>query len=110
MYNVSSSLGSELYESHLLVKTGPYSWCRHPMYLGLALSALGGLMVYRTWTLVFMILSLAGAALKARTEETLLAAEFGKEWEEYASRVPPWLPRAPRAKKEVSHVERTTAG
>jgi protein-S-isoprenylcysteine O-methyltransferase Ste14 len=93
MYNVSSSLGCELYAGHRLVTTGLYGRCRHPMYLGLALAGLGGLLVYRTWTLVFMLASLVGAVIKAREEERLLAAEFGEAWVQYTSAVPPWIPR-----------------
>lgn len=104
MYNVSSSLGSELYEGHVLVTTGPYTLCRHPMYLGLFLAAAGGLMVYRTWTLVFMCLTLAGAVVKAGKEEALLARRFGGAWFRYASEVPPWIPRLKKRTEEVADV------
>jgi protein-S-isoprenylcysteine O-methyltransferase Ste14 len=110
MYNVSSSLGSELYDGHTLVAAGPYALCRHPMYFGLFLAAGGGLLVYRTWTLVFMCLSLVGALFKAHKEETLLTAEFGAAWERYAAEVPPWVPRLPRGNKEVSHVDTPARG
>lgn len=110
MYNVSSSLGSELYADHSLVTTGPYALCRHPMYLGLFLAAGGGLMVYRTWTLVFMCLTLVGAVLKAQKEEQLLADEFGLAWDRYSSEVPAWLPRLTRRDKEVSHVSAAPRG
>lgn len=96
MYNVSSSLGSELYREHRLITSGPYRIVRHPMYLGLGLSALGGLAVYRTWTLVFMVAALSGAIVKARREEKLLAVEFGEAWERYAQRVPSWIPHLRR--------------
>ena len=109
MYNVSSSLGSELYAGHALVAAGPYALCRHPMYFGLFLAAGGGLMVYRTWTLVFMCVSLIGALFKAHNEEVLLAVEFGAAWERYAAEVPPWVPRISRRTKEVSYVVDTPA-
>ena len=93
MYNVASSFGVELYRDHRLVTTGPYRWVRHPMYLGLLLSGLGGLLVYRRWALVFVLATLPGAAVKAGLEERLLAEEFGARWEEYPRRVPAWIPR-----------------
>jgi len=93
MYNVASSLGVELYRDHRLVTAGPYRHLRHPMYAGLFLSAIGGLLVYRRWTLVFILATLPGAVLKARIEDRLLAQELGPEWQDYAARVPGWWPR-----------------
>lgn len=102
MYNVSSSLGSELYADHRLVESGPYALVRHPMYVGLMLAAAGGLLVYRTWTLVFMTVTLVGAVVKAHREELLLAAEFGESWKAYADRVSAWIPSLrQRPTKEV---------
>jgi protein-S-isoprenylcysteine O-methyltransferase Ste14 len=42
-----------------------------------------------------VLATLPGAAIKARLEERLLAEEFGARWEEYARRVPAWVPRLP---------------
>ena len=105
MYNVASSLGVELYRDQRLVMTGPYRWVRHPMYLGLFLGGLGGLLVYRTWTLAFMLATLPGAVIKARLEEQLLAEQLGAEWSAYASRVPAWFPRLGGAVREVAEKE-----
>lgn len=104
MYNVSSSLGSELYEDHQLVTSGPFRLVRHPMYLGIASAAVGGLLVYRTWTLVFALLSVLGLFVKAKHEEQLLAAEFGEIWSDYARRVPAWVPRPAASRFELRGV------
>ncbi len=93
MYNVSSALGTELYADHRLVTSGPFRSVRHPMYVGIGLAALGGLAVYRTWTMVFAVVSVLGLAVKARHEDRLLAAEFGPAWQTYAHQVPAWWPR-----------------
>lgn len=93
MYNVSSSVGAQLYTDHRLVTRGPFAIVRHPMYLGIILASLGGLLIYRTWTLVFTTVSFLGLVLRARREEQALAAEFGEEWEEYRRRVPAYRPR-----------------
>lgn len=102
MYNVSSALGVELFHGHRLITGGPYRYVRHPMYAAIALAALGGLMVYRTWAMVFALLWTAAFSLKAHHEETLLAAEFGPEWDDYAERVPAWLPRTHPTTEEVT--------
>lgn len=96
MYNVSSSLGSELFEDHRLVVSGPYRLVRHPMYVGIALAALGALLVYRTWTTVFVVLAFPGAAVKARHEERLLAEELGGAFGVYRASVPGWFPHRSR--------------
>lgn len=93
MYNVSSALGSELFTEHRLVTTGPYAVVRHPMYVGLILSAAGAFMVYRTWTFVFVVACLPGAVFKAGREDRLLAEEFGEGFEAYRRAVPGWAPR-----------------
>lgn len=98
MYNVSSSLGSELFEHHRLVVSGPYRFVRHPMYAGIALAVLGALLVYRTWTMVFALVALPGLAVKAAHEDRLLAGELGEPFEAYRARVPGWIPRPGRAR------------
>lgn len=95
MYDVSSSLGSELYESHVLVVTGPHALCRHPMYFGLFLAAGGGLIVYHTGTLVFMLLAHVGALFKAHRRRAP-GGRVGTAWERYAAQVPQWIPRIRR--------------
>jgi len=93
MYHVSSSTGVQLHADHRLVTHGPFAAVRHPMYLGLIVAATGGLLIYRTWTLVFLVLAFLGLSSRARREDEALAAEFGEEWEAYRRRVPGWIPR-----------------
>jgi protein-S-isoprenylcysteine O-methyltransferase Ste14 len=93
LYFVSSSLGAQLYAGHRLVTHGPYALLRHPMYLGILLVGLGGLLIYRTWTMLFVALNFLVLLVRAWREEQVLAAEFGVQWEEYCRRVPRWIPR-----------------
>jgi protein-S-isoprenylcysteine O-methyltransferase Ste14 len=93
LYNVSTSLGAPLYTDHRLITHGPFAIVRHPMYLGIGAAAVGGLMIYRTWTLVFLAVNFLGLAVRARREEQALVAEFGEEWRAYCRRVPAWIPR-----------------
>ena len=93
MYFVSTTGGAQLFADHELVTHGPYAWVRHPMYLGLSLAGLGGILLYRTWTWVLVALSIPALAVRARREEQVLRAEFGAAWQAYCRRVPGWLPR-----------------
>jgi protein-S-isoprenylcysteine O-methyltransferase Ste14 len=92
LYFVSSSMGAQLFAGHRLVTSGPYALVRHPMYLGILLTGLGGILLYRTWTLVFIALTGIGLVLRTRREEQVLAAEFGPEWQDYCRRVPAFCP------------------
>jgi protein-S-isoprenylcysteine O-methyltransferase Ste14 len=94
-YRPSSTLGVTLAASHRLVTSGPFAVVRHPMYLGLALAAIGALAVYRTWSTMLFVLEVPVLVVRARHEEELLARTFGEAWDRYAARVPAWLPRRP---------------
>jgi protein-S-isoprenylcysteine O-methyltransferase Ste14 len=93
MYNVSSSFGAQLYADQQLVTRGPFAYVRHPMYLGILVASFGGLLLFRTWTLVFTTINFLALIVRARREEQALAAEFGERWQAYRQRVPGWLPR-----------------
>jgi protein-S-isoprenylcysteine O-methyltransferase Ste14 len=92
MHRAASGLGVQLNVSHSLITHGPFAIVRHPLYLGLQIAALGGLLVYRTWTLAFVTINFLGLFIRARREEQALAAEFGAHWDEYRQRVPAWIP------------------
>ncbi len=93
LYFVSSSMGAQLFTGHRLVTSGPYALVRHPMYLGILLTGLGGILLYRTWALAFIMLTGIGLVLRARREEQVLAAEFGQAWQDYCQRTPGFFPR-----------------
>ncbi len=96
MYNVSYSFDVQLYADHRLVTHGPFAIVRHPMYLGILLAGLGGVLLYRTWTLVFIAANFLGLLVRARREERALAAEFGEAWQRYCRRVPAIVPHLDR--------------
>ena len=96
LFGPSSGFGVRLQATHRLVTTGPYAHVRHPMYLAVFAAAIGSLLLYRTWATLGFAIIMFGLVVRARREESLLAQEFGAEWEAYASQVPPWLPRLSR--------------
>jgi len=96
MFGPSTGFGVRLQVEHRLVTTGPYAWMRHPMYLAVIVASIGGLLLYRTWTMLFFAVAMFGLIVRARREEEALSAELGAAWEAYRGRVPAWLPRALR--------------
>jgi protein-S-isoprenylcysteine O-methyltransferase Ste14 len=71
-----------------LVTTGPYRLVRHPIYLGLALLALGEALAFGSWPALMIVLSgiVPTFAWRARAEETLLSRIFGERYTSYRQR------------------------
>jgi protein-S-isoprenylcysteine O-methyltransferase Ste14 len=73
-----------LKEGHQLIRTGPYAHFRHPMYSGLDLAAVGGALAIDEWRCVAGVcLIVLGYWIKARKEESMLAAQFGDAFKEH---------------------------
>jgi protein-S-isoprenylcysteine O-methyltransferase Ste14 len=80
--------------SHFLVRTGPYSRMRHPMYSGLLLAIAGTALPRGEWRgLLAFAIAVIVWAIKARKEESWLRNEFGVQFEEYYQRTGFLLPR-----------------
>lgn len=88
------SLAARLVEGHALITTGPYSVVRHPIYTGMLgmLAATGLALSHWAACLAGIVVFLIGTAIRVRSEERLLRAQFGRTYEEYAERVPALLP------------------
>lgn len=93
MFGISSGFGATLYQDHKLIQSGPYRFVRHPMYLAVILAAFGALLIFRTWAIVLFAPLSLGVILRAKQEESLLAEEFGEEWDVYKSKVNAWIPK-----------------
>jgi protein-S-isoprenylcysteine O-methyltransferase Ste14 len=88
------AVAARLIEGHKLVTAGPYRFVRNPIYTGmLGMLVATGLAMER-WTalIVAVVLFAVGLVIRVRSEENLLRAAFGKEFEDYAKRVPAVLP------------------
>jgi protein-S-isoprenylcysteine O-methyltransferase Ste14 len=71
---------------HQLIRSGPYSWLRHPIYTGI-LTMYSGIAIVTGGWLAFVGLALAVAAYgrKIRLEERNLNVAFGSDYEAYRS-------------------------
>jgi protein-S-isoprenylcysteine O-methyltransferase Ste14 len=77
-----------------LVTTGPYRLVRHPIYLGLALLAMGEALAFGSWPALMIVLSAIVPTLAwlARTEEELLSRTFGERYAVYRERTKMIIP------------------
>ncbi len=89
------ALVARVVENHELIVQGPYAIVRNPIYLamfgmliatGLAVTGWQGLIL---GAIVFLV----GNEIRIRSEERLLRGAFGAKFDEYARRVPAFLPR-----------------
>jgi protein-S-isoprenylcysteine O-methyltransferase Ste14 len=76
-----------------LVTTGPFAWCRNPMYLGHVIFLTGLACSLQSW----IGAAIAAAAsfafhLRVRRDEKRLAGQFGQPYLEYTARVKRWIP------------------
>jgi protein-S-isoprenylcysteine O-methyltransferase Ste14 len=71
-----------------LVTTGPYRLVRHPIYLGLALLAMGEALAFSSWPALMIVLFgiVPTFAWRARAEEKLLSSTFGERYAVYRQR------------------------
>jgi protein-S-isoprenylcysteine O-methyltransferase Ste14 len=88
------SLTARVVEGHKLATTGPYAYVRHPIYTGMLgmLIATGLAVSHWVGLLVALILFFIGTVIRIRSEEKLLRAAFGEQFEVYSRRVSAILP------------------
>jgi protein-S-isoprenylcysteine O-methyltransferase Ste14 len=80
-----------------LATTGPYSYVRHPQYVGFIMVMFGFLLQWPTILTLAMFPVLTVMYVKlAKTEERDSIAEFGSAYTKYASEVPGFIPRLSR--------------
>ncbi len=85
---------SEVDDRHL-VRSGPYAWIRHPLYVGAMLECLAVPLIFGAfWAVGLALLTFVPLEIKrARFEERFLRQIFGDLYERYRQAVPGFLPR-----------------
>lgn len=82
-------------QGHRLKTDGLYRFVRHPSYAGLLLLSTGFVLIFRCWVGLFIVLGFLAILLaRIKSEEALLASNFGEEYETYRRRtwrLVPWL-------------------
>lgn len=79
---------------HRIIKTGPYTLTRHPIYTGMLLAVVGTVLVRDTVaSLIGCALITTGFVLKLRQEERMLTGHFGDDYRVYREQVPALIPR-----------------
>jgi protein-S-isoprenylcysteine O-methyltransferase Ste14 len=81
-------------QTRSLATTGPYSYLRHPQYVGFILVMFGFLLQWPTILTLAMFPALVGMYVHlAHQEEREVRAEFGEVYDRYAATTPRWIPR-----------------
>jgi Phospholipid methyltransferase len=95
---VRAAASGHLCKDRELATTGPYACSRNPLYLGSALLAVGFAIAGHSWIAGVLLGAYFGVFYYAvmRNEEEDLRTRFGRAFDEYAARVPLFLPRAPK--------------
>jgi len=88
------SLVARIVAGHELIQQGPFSLVRNPIYLAMFGLLLQAGIVVSIWQAIVpaSILFLVGTWIRIREEEKVLRHEFGPAFDEYARRVPAFIP------------------
>jgi len=89
------SIVARMRSDHELIRSGPYSRVRHPIYLGLLLFLLALAVAFGHWLqlIVAVPLYLAGTRIRTDIEDRLLEQTFGESFREYRNSTPALMPR-----------------
>jgi protein-S-isoprenylcysteine O-methyltransferase Ste14 len=81
-------------DDHKLIRSGPYGLVRHPIYTSMLVVICATAVIIAPWPLFLgsLILFVVGTEIRVRTEEKLLASQFGDDFQDYKRTVPAYFP------------------
>ncbi len=87
-----------------LATSGPYSLCRHPLYLGSFLMIVGFCLATQPQINLLIVAPLVFViyVCTIRSEETVLAELFGDAWKRYSTTTPRLVPNVLRTRPRLS--------
>ena len=82
-------------KSKELIDKGPYSICRHPLYIGSFLLAVGAGLCFENLLILLLVpaIIIPVHIITARIEEVRLESKFGEQYRTYKQKVPRFWPR-----------------
>lgn len=88
------SFQARLIEDHKLITSGVYQIVRHPIYAAMLGMLIATAFALSHWlvTIIAVVVFLIGTKIRTASEEKLLRDAFPKEYQEYARRVPAFIP------------------
>lgn len=94
------------YKGRALVTQGPYSVCRHPLYLFSLIGGVGLGLTAKSVTVPLILLAGFGTvySLVIRREEEALRQAFGRDYDDYAKATPRFLPNLALLREPREHV------
>ena len=96
--------------AHTLVQSGPYRVVRHPIYVSMLLILVATGTLIAPWYLLCAsaLFFLVGTAIRVRTEDRLLASQFGNTFVAYQNQVPALVPLLPAIFRQKQMQERNS--
>lgn len=81
-------------DDHELIRTGPYAVIRHPIYASMLAIFLGTAVIGAPAMLLVpaLVIFLVGTEIRVQTEDHLLAAHFGDQFQAYRKAVSAYVP------------------
>ncbi len=88
------SMIARLVSGHELIEQGPFSIVRNPIYLAMFGLLIQAGIVVSIWQAIIPAIAifLIGTWIRIREEEKILRVQFGAKFDEYARRVPAFIP------------------